>query len=144
MPLAIAIGSLLHHDDAAGRVAARLLAAMRPGLDVREVVSLAPELAEEIAAADTVLFFDASTSAGAPDLAELNPTGDAPLGHAVTAGSLLALAVALYGRAPRCALVRIPVRRLDPGEGLTRAAQAAAREAAELGDRWLASGGSTS
>ena len=139
MALAIGIGSLLHHDDAAGRVAARLLGAEDPRIQVSEVVSLTPELAEEIAAADAVLFFDASVATGAVELHELQPSRDALAGHTGAPGSLLALAEAVYGRTPRSALVRIPVLRLDVGEGLSAVAQTAAHEAAALAKSWLAS-----
>jgi hydrogenase maturation protease len=138
MALAIGIGSLLHRDDAAGRVASRLLGERVPSLDVREVLQLTPELAEDVAASDVVLFLDASLTARSVSLTEVRPGLAQPDGHAMDPASLLALAAAVYGRRPgRCVLVRIPAVRLELGEGLTRETGVFVAAAVELAQRWV-------
>ncbi|HUJ27732.1 MAG TPA: hydrogenase maturation protease [Myxococcales bacterium] len=131
MTLVIGIGSLLHGDDAAGRLAARALGG-------REVVQLTPELAEDVAAAEAVLFLDAAPDASEVEVVAVRAGSPEAGSHAATPSSLLGLANALYGRVPeRCALLRIPATRLDVGEGLSPQAAAAVRRAVALGTQWV-------
>ncbi len=59
--LVIGYGNDLRCDDGAGRaVADRIEAMALPGVEVRSVQQLAPELALDIACAETVVFVDAS------------------------------------------------------------------------------------
>ncbi len=130
--LLISIGNPLRGDDAvAHHVAGRLLPP--PGVTIRSVHQLTPELAPDLAAFDTVVFIDADIDARAASLDPLEPTPSrgAPLIHSLAAGDVLLLARKLYGFAGRAYLCRLPVADFD-GTELTPTAQAAVEDAAAL------------
>lgn len=139
MALAVGVGNTLRGDDGAGRVAARRLGALRPSLEVRELQQLGPELAEELAGQEVVLFLDASVSTEAPRLSLVVPDeAGAASTHHCAPGHLLALAAALYGRRPsRCALLELPARELALGEGLSAETAGALEEGMALAVEWL-------
>ncbi len=108
--VAFALGNPLRGDDGAGRAIAAGLPALVPGLEVVETLELLPEHAEEVAAADGVLFLDAAAE-GPPGEIRTGPVAArgarAALLHALLPAELLGLAQALHGRAPPAALVTI-------------------------------------
>ncbi|MEI7645614.1 MAG: hydrogenase maturation protease [Chloroflexales bacterium] len=129
----IGYGSTLRGDDAAGpRVAT---AAARWDLAcVYTIVAhqLTPELAEPLAQARLAIFVDARAGAGGVRLRPLSPaTALSSLGmHIGDPAALLALALALYGRAPRAWLITLPAHSFDLGAALsphTRRSLAVAR-----------------
>jgi hydrogenase maturation protease len=94
--------------------------ARRPGLRVITCHQLTPELADDIAQADAVVFVDASVDQPAVALREL--TGEGPrelLAHKVDPESLLALAQSVFGHRPRAWWLTIPARILEFGSELS-------------------------
>ena len=138
----IAIGNSLRSDDGAAHRVLELLGPMA-GVLTRDVVQLTPEMAEEIAEAETVVFIDADTQPGEARLAPLDadPQARSPLGHAMTPHELVLLSQKLYGFRGRAFLCHVPGADFSAGESLTPAAEANAKAAAELLLRLLDSAG---
>jgi hydrogenase maturation protease len=120
--LAIALGNPLRGDDGVGVAMGQALLDLLPGLEVVETLELLPEHAEAVAAADGVLFLDASISS-APGEVRVEPVTAAParpaMVHALRPEEVLGLAGLLYGRAPPAALVTVGGKAFDFGEGLS-------------------------
>lgn len=101
---------------------------------MRGVLQLTPELAEEMAGADTVVFIDADLGADAVSIQRL--VGQGPLDqsgaftHVLAPETVVALSRALYSFQGEAFICRIPVCDVSPGEGLTPSATACAAEAA--------------
>lgn len=118
--LVLACGNPLREDDGVGwRLAAKLRG---PGLDVRCVHQLGPELAEDVSRAEAVLFLDAREGGepGAVEIEDLSPAAEGPgLSHALSPRALLLCAERLYGRAPSAALLTVAGERFGHGEGLS-------------------------
>ena len=128
--LLIGIGNDLRGDDGAGPHVARALEG-RVAWDVRVAHGLTPELADDLARCDVVLFVDA----------DADPTRERPgwkhhrlrpdeasatalLGHALDVPGLLDLTIRLHGFAPRAATLALPARDFALGETLTPEAAA--------------------
>ncbi len=130
--LCIAIGNSLRGDDGvAHRVAARL--EPRDEVVTCGVFQLTPEIAPEVARAETVIFLDADVDAREPAIEPVN-AGDVrgtPLAHSMTPREIVWLAERLYGFAGQAYLCRLPVESFD-GEGLSPVAEAGARGALPL------------
>lgn len=123
--LIIAIGNPLRRDDG---VAHHVPAP--PGAVVRSVLQLTPEVAEEIAPFDLVVFLDASVTAAMP---RLEPVAEGPgssLTHMCSPGSILALSRSLFGFAGRAYVCHLPIADLSAGEGLSPLARRFAEQAA--------------
>jgi hydrogenase maturation protease len=120
--LVIGYGNDLRSDDGAGRVVAdRLDALALPGVTVRSVIQLTPELALEIAKFDTVVFVDASVevaeTTSTPVVAGL--TDPTAMSHYNTPETLLGM-TAKVGQVPSTAVaVSIPVTDIGLGMELT-------------------------
>lgn len=136
--LVIGYGNELRGDDGIGpRVAA---AANFPGVRVRSVCQLVPELAAEMGEVQMVIFVDALADPKrrtvelvpltAEEIAEWNT-------HTVDPRTLLALTRAVYKRAPRAWLLSVPGDNFDVGEGLTPFAEDGVRRAVALLERIL-------
>ena len=127
--LLIATGNRLRRDDG---VAHTVLERLGPARDVQSLalLQLTPEVAEDIAGYDTVVFIDAD--AGAADLS-LEPLDRLPspsaLTHVARPAEIVELSKALFGFTGRAFLCRIPVEDLSSGEGLSRRASALAAPA---------------
>jgi hydrogenase maturation protease len=88
---------------------------------------LTPELAEDVAAADRVVFVDAAAPHGAQGgaltvcrvQADRPLPADGPLTHAVGPETVVALAYRLYGRRPRAYLVTVGGASFLLGAGLS-------------------------
>ena len=119
--LVIGIGNPLAGDDGAGPAVAERLEDT-PGVIVRMSHQLIPELAEDVAAADRVVFVDAARG-GRLTVTRLGPSPDAPetgpLTHVIGAETVIALAHSLYGRVPTAYLVRVPGSDFRPGTNLS-------------------------
>ncbi len=128
--LLLGIGNDLRGDDAAGPRVAQALDG-RVTWDLRAVHGLTPELADDLAGCDVVLFVDAAAD---PTLERPGwkhhhvRRGGAPatpvLGHALDVPGLLDLSVRLHGGAPRAATLALPARDFALGETLTPEAAA--------------------
>jgi len=129
----IAIGNAFRRDDGAARRVLELLGPL-PGVAVLEVMQLSPELAEEIAAAERVVFIDADVN---PGPARLEPAGPppasrSPLAHALHPEETLEFARRLYGFRGQAWICRVPGTDFSTGEGLSKEAEANAAQAAGL------------
>ena len=123
--LLLGIGNDLRGDDGAGPRVAQALAG-RVAWDLRAVHGLTPELADDLAGCDVVLFVDADADprlerpAWRPHDPLPGGTGAPPLlGHALDAPGLLDLTARLHGRAPRAVTLALPARDFALGETLT-------------------------
>src|SRR5262245_15233412 len=126
--LVIGYGNELRRDDGLGPRAARTVAGWGfPGVKVRALHQLTPELSEEIAHCDEVLFIDADCcpTEGVHPRAVEPASSDTPSFHASSPASLLALVAAVWGRRPTAWLVTIPGCDFDYGEGLSPEAEVA-------------------
>ena len=137
-PLVIGFGNPLRGDDGAGWHAAGLIAADRraEGVTVLRRHQLTPELAEDVSAADLVVFVDAAGPGAAPGsvVATAVEPDRGRVGRAAPAFShhldpegLVALAEALYGHAPPATLVRVGAADMEPGTELSAAVAGAMR-----------------
>jgi hydrogenase maturation protease len=129
--LLIAQGNRLRRDDG---VAHAVLERLDPASDVepRAILQLTPEVAEDIAGYEMVIFIDAD--AGATDLSiePINQPPPAPaLTHVSRPAEVVELSRALFGFSGRAFLCRIPVDDFSPGERLSRRASALAVQAAK-------------
>jgi hydrogenase maturation protease len=122
--LVIAYGNPLREDDGVAWAVAAALEG-RPGLEVRTVHQLVPELAEALRGAATVVFVDADRNGPAGRVRRRLLAGSGspgPLGHALDPARLLGLCASLYARAPRATLVSVAGARFGFGGSLSRAA----------------------
>ncbi|MGD1070586.1 MAG: hydrogenase maturation protease [Bryobacteraceae bacterium] len=128
--LLIACGNTLRRDDGVAHQVLQLLPAAS-GRVVRSVHQLTPELAQEIACFDLVVFLDADTALLRPAIEPIGALAQrSPLTHAATPAEIVALARTLFGFTGEALLCRIPARdfafadALSP-DGLKFAEQAA-------------------
>jgi hydrogenase maturation protease len=133
--LVIGYGNTLRSDDGAGpRVALDLASRDCPGISAIAVHQLTPELADPLAAADLAIFVDARRADGKQtvELMLIEPAkGMRSAGHASDPQALIALARAVFGRAPECWLVTVPAAEFSLGEGLSAIAACGVAEAIE-------------
>ena len=133
--LVIGYGNDLRSDDGAGRaVADRVDGLNLPGVVVRSVMQLTPELALEIAEADTVVFVDASIEVEATTAAPVAAASPDPsaLSHFSTPATLLGM-TATIGKVPSTAVaISIPVTDIGLGMELTPMTELAVAEAIEM------------
>ncbi len=131
--LVIGYGNPLRGDDGAGPEAARRVERLGlPGVIVIETHQLLPEHAEVLSNHDRVVFIDAHIDLAREeiDISPVNLADNPQIGsHASDPASLLALAKALYGRAPEATLIALPARDFDLREGLSPLAESAVEQA---------------
>ena len=124
--LVIGYGNTLRSDDGVGyRVAEAIAEQVEQGelSPVRSlsVHQLTPELADDIAQAERVIFVDAAAPDALP-LSDVQVTSVTPalpesqLGHSQDVRSLLHLAQQLYGRVPQADWLLVPAEQFDFGE----------------------------
>lgn len=147
--LVIGIGNPLRGDDGVGALLAAqaaVLAADEPdgSVTVRSVQQLTPELAEELAEVEGVLFIDAwlGTASAEPMLSAIVPTDGPGLCHQLAPGELLAICQALFQRAPEAQILLVPAYGIEHGTTLSAGLQAALPKARSLLLHWLARIGS--
>lgn len=137
--LLLGCGNSLRSDDGIGPSlcawAERRLCS-EPGMRVITRQQWTPDLAEEIAAADSVVFVDCSVSSapGEVHLDEVTASAEpAPATHSCSARELLALANELYGRIPqKSLLLTVGAGSTDLGEKFSAPVEAAVIEARQL------------
>ncbi|MDJ0573859.1 MAG: hydrogenase maturation protease [Xenococcaceae cyanobacterium MO_234.B1] len=136
--LVIGYGNTLRSDDGAGQKVVEAITEW----NLKNVRSLAlyqptPELAEDIAKADTVIFVDAAVAAKGKTQATVevqqlkSGNGDASLEHSCNPRSLLSLTQAIYGKIPPTYLILIPGINFDFGEKLSPITESAVSLALE-------------
>ena len=133
MTLLVAIGNTLRRDDGAAHRVLELLE-LPAGVESISCHQLTPEMSEEIAAADAVVFIDADVNPGTAQLEPLEPgAGLNPLGgHFLRPQELLAIAQRLFAFRGVAWLCHVPGADFGEGEGLSPVAEANARAAAQL------------
>lgn len=116
--LLVAIGNPLRRDDGIAHAALRQWNAQ--DAEKLSVIQLTPELAETIAAFDTVIFLDANVTA---DRITIEPVSAEPplpsLSHASSPAEVAALARSLYGFRGEALVCRLPATDFSFGEGLS-------------------------
>ena len=116
--LLIACGNPLRGDDGAAHEVLRLIAPA-PDRATLTVHQLTPELAQEMAGFDRVLFLDADVQCGRPVVEPVPAwTSRSPLTHAANPAEILALSSALFGFGGEAYVCRIPARDFAPREAL--------------------------
>ena len=142
--LVIGIGNPLRGDDGVGtwlaEQAAVLTAAEPDGpVAVRSVQQLTPELAEELAQLEEVLFIDAwlAPAMAEPQLMEIGPAPGAAESHQLVPAQLLAASQALFGRTPRAHLLQVPAHAFAHGMELSQELEATLPAARALLQAWL-------
>ena len=133
--LVIGYGNDLRSDDGAGRAVADRIAALNlPGVSVRSVIQLTPELALEIAEHDTVVFVDANVEVAATTSTTVvaGPSDSTAMSHYTTPESLLGM-TATIGDVPSTAIaISIPVADIGLGMELTPITAAGVEEAISM------------
>ncbi len=131
--LLVGYGNLLRSDDGVGPAIVSRLAAIFAGDSRCACVTphqLTPELSEQVACVDRVVFVDASVeqTAGEIQVRRLNPGHGtlSPAGHYASPEEILALSKALYDRAPRARSIGVGVANLAVGDRLSPAVARAA------------------
>jgi hydrogenase maturation protease len=131
--LILACGNSLRKDDGVGlRIAEWAEERFQENLDVRVLArqQFTPELAADIAAAESVIFVDSSVElqAGRVDFfpAQLQPSNNDGASHHLDANGLLELAQELYGSRPAHAmLLAVGAGSMELGETLSNEVEAA-------------------
>jgi Ni,Fe-hydrogenase maturation factor len=128
----------LRGDDGAGQRVLEILGAC-DGVSARSVAQLVPELAAEIAGADSVLFIDADVTCLEPQIEPIARIAGRPtaLTHTMTVSEVVGLAERLYGFAGVAFLCRVPARAFESAETLSPVAEAGALSAAEMVSKLL-------
>ena len=120
--LVIGYGNSLRSDDGAGQIVANKIAEWKlPRVKSLAVHQLTPELAENIAQADTVIFIDAiltdAENPGSVQIREIEAADvNSSLGHSCDPRSLLAMSQILYDKDVKAYWVLIPAINFDFGE----------------------------
>jgi hydrogenase maturation protease len=126
----IAIGNRLRRDDGVAHTVLESLAGSHD-VESRYLLQLAPEIADDIAGYDLVVFLD--SDAGALELS-VETVDPSPAGrvftHVAGPAEIVGLSRALFGFKGRAFLCRIPAYDFSSKEGLSRRAETRAREAA--------------
>jgi hydrogenase maturation protease len=120
--LVIGYGNTLRGDDAAGIRAAELIAKRLPEIECVCRHQLMPELVEQIAVSDIVLFLDADVNVAQPKARQIAPRveTDQPRTHFISPESLLSLSQQLYQQTPSKAyVVSIPASQFEFSEELS-------------------------
>jgi hydrogenase maturation protease len=130
--LIVGYGNDLRGDDAAGRqVAARLLSLGLPGVEVRSLHQLVPELAAELGDR-RVIFVDAAMDTARIDVRRLDLQPPAwTTTHVLDPEAVLGLAAALDALPAEAFIVRLPAVSLGLGEGLSPTSTRAVDDAVE-------------
>ncbi len=122
--LVLGYGNVLRADDGVGRhVADRLAEGPLPsGTAVRACHQLTPELAEDVAAVDRVVFVDGDLRVAPGRVATsrvLPQPGSPAWSHHLSMPALLGLAERVYGRAPAGYAVSVGIESIEPGDRLS-------------------------
>lgn len=124
--LVIPIGNPWRGDDGAARAVGELLAS-QPGITVRPVLQLSPELAPELAAETLVVFVDADRRARHSRLEPLDEVPGAlrgspsTVGHEVSIEEVVTLARRLFDFSGAVWVCRVPAHRFRLQVGLSAA-----------------------
>ncbi len=140
--LVIGYGNTLRRDDGIGwRAAEEIEGWNHPSIRVLTRTQLLPEMVDEMACADLVLFIDARADPRDPDVRleaiEPSTAGSNSLIHAMTPQSLMRLCGAIHGHAPPSRMVSIPVEDLGFGDEVSPRARRGLEEALGIVRDWV-------
>lgn len=125
--LVLGYGNDLRGDDAAGQRAADRVGAWRlPGVEVRALPQLVPELAEPLAAATRAVFLDAHPVSDCPAVRvrRIHPSAaGTSFAHTSDPQGLLQLARTAFGRSPDTWWITIPAADFTLGAPLSALAE---------------------
>ena len=141
--LVIGYGNTLRGDDAAGIRAAELIKKRRPEIECVCMHQLMPELAEQIAVSDIVIFIDADVNASQPNVRLVVPgvEADQPRTHFISPESLLRLSQQLYQHMPlKAYVIGIPASQFEFSEELSESTKKAVEESVILAESLLLPG----
>ena len=129
--LIVGIGSRLRRDDAVGRLVADAVAELDlPGVEVRSVHQLVPELAATMVGRRRVVFVDATVSdIEVTERAVPAGTVDGPMTHHLDPAALVGLAGMLGDAPAEVLVVSVPAADLRIGTELSPTSADAVREA---------------
>ena len=114
--LLIAAGNRLRRDDGVAHMALEQLGSARD-VESCALLQLTPEVAEDIAGYDAVVFIDSDTRAADVRIEPLDQAPSPPaLTHVLRPVEIVGLSRALFGFTGRAFLCRIPVDDLSSGE----------------------------
>jgi len=139
--LVIGYGSTLRGDDAVGRlVVERVSERSLPNVTTISVTQLVPELAEQIAKAQAVIFVDACAEnegcgVEAREISRLPVVGD--MSHTAAPQEILALASACFDREPRAWLVAVPSTAFELTDGISSMAHLNVQSATRAVERLI-------
>jgi hydrogenase maturation protease len=139
--MCIAMGNVLRRDDGAAHRVLELLGNV-PRITLRDVLQLTPEISDEIAMFDVVVFLDANVNPGEAKIEPLaRAAGRTPLMHSLGPAEVVRMAERLYGFRGAAFVCDIPGVDFGAGEGLSAEAERNARAAAgDLKERFAALG----
>lgn len=138
--LVIGVGSEIRRDDAVGRVVAERVEQKRwPGVSVRVVTQLVPELVEAMAAVNLAVIVDADVSGTEPVVREVIEPGPSSLTHQASPEGLVALARLTGSHVPGVLVVGVPPSDLGLGTGLSPACEARVEPTVALIERLVRS-----
>lgn len=130
--LVVGFGSELRGDDALGRRVAEAAEGWA-GVRALSVHQLTPELADDLAGCERVIFADAVAGGSGPRVVAVEPREGAPRDpHGLEPEDLLALCRDLHGRAPEAWLLLLPGEEFDRPDSLSHSARATLRRATEM------------
>ena len=131
--IVIGYGNDLRSDDGAGRwVADRVEELRLPGVDVRSMSQLTPEIALEVGGREVVVFVDASVDTSELRIEQVEPGSEGSvMTHHGDPATVLSM-VRAVGEPPTSAyLVSIPASNLEMGFAMTSSTRAAAERAVD-------------
>ena len=145
--LVIGCGCDIRGDDAVGRVVAESIAGWAlPGVVVKSVHQLTPELAADVANSARVIFADASACCkyrARLERVSAIPAPGSGIGHAGDPSSLLALSESAFGGRSEAWLLSLPVATFEVGESLSAMARNGVAEGLRLAWQFLRRTGET-
>jgi hydrogenase maturation protease len=131
--LCIAVGNPLRGDDGVAHRVLDLLET-RAGTALLRVQQLVPELSEDIARAQNVIFVDAEVGPGLPYIEQIAPRElrGSPLAHAMTPVEVVCLAARLFGFTGAAFVCHVPGFNFNPGQRLSSEAEENAHRATRI------------
>jgi len=139
MDLVIGIGNRLRRDDGIGPALVESFDE-RAGVTSLIVHQLTPDLTEQVAQADRVLFIDAAIGETEMSIRQIDADASRGIGHAMSPAELLHLVKLVYGLAPPAWVLAVPGSDFEIGETLSEAAAARLPEAKDRIKAWLEAG----
>ncbi len=133
--LVIGYGNDLRSDDGAGRAVAEMVSDLDlPGVQVRTMSQLTPELSLEISGRATVIFVDADVDATELTVRQVTagPPGDGAMTHHGDPATLLSLTANVGPLPDEAFVISIPASNLEMGFAFSQRTEHAIGEAVDM------------